>query len=64
MHSHENFKMFGHQTEQNNGSVVLDIIPPHYVNGNIHHGQPSPPQSPSTPNNTSYNRGKSHVLFT
>ncbi|XP_050296420.1 segmentation protein even-skipped [Anthonomus grandis grandis] len=50
MHSHENFKMFGHhQNEQSNGSVVLDIIPPHYVNGSLHHGQPSPPQSPGTP---------------
>ncbi|KAL3287605.1 hypothetical protein HHI36_002075 [Cryptolaemus montrouzieri] len=25
--------------------VVLDVIPPHY---NLHHGQPSPPQSPNT----------------
>ncbi|CAG9764104.1 unnamed protein product [Ceutorhynchus assimilis] len=43
--------MFAHQTEQSSGSVVLDIIPPHYVSSSIHHGQPSPPQSPNTPTN-------------
>ncbi|XP_019878009.1 segmentation protein even-skipped isoform X2 [Aethina tumida] len=34
-----------HQQEQKSSPVVLDVIPPHY---NIHHGQPSPPQSPNT----------------
>ncbi|KAJ8931178.1 hypothetical protein NQ314_015953 [Rhamnusium bicolor] len=43
MHSHETFKMF-HQQEQKNSPVVLDVIPSHY---NLHHGQPSPPQSPT-----------------
>ncbi|XP_018562832.2 segmentation protein even-skipped [Anoplophora glabripennis] len=33
-----------HQQEQKSSPVVLDVIPPHY---NVHHGQPSPPQSPA-----------------
>ncbi|KAG5899823.1 hypothetical protein JTB14_012294 [Gonioctena quinquepunctata] len=33
-----------HQTEQKSSPVVLDVIPPHY---SLHHGQPSPPQSPT-----------------
>ncbi|CAH1117255.1 unnamed protein product [Phaedon cochleariae] len=37
------YKMY-HQSEQKNSAVVLDVIPPHY---NLHHGQPSPPQSPT-----------------
>ncbi|VEN56460.1 unnamed protein product [Callosobruchus maculatus] len=35
-------KMF-HQQDKQGSPVVLDVIPPHY---NLHHGQPSPPQSP------------------
>ncbi|CAH0552101.1 unnamed protein product [Brassicogethes aeneus] len=34
-----------HQQDQKSSAVVLDVIPPHY---NMHHGQPSPPQSPNT----------------
>lgn len=33
-----------HQADQKNSQIVLDVIPPHY---NLHHGQPSPPQSPN-----------------
>lgn len=43
MHHHQSFGMF-HQQEQKGSQVVLDVIPPHY---NVHHGQPSPPQSPT-----------------
>ncbi|CAG9860559.1 unnamed protein product [Phyllotreta striolata] len=35
-----------HQSEQKGTSVVLDVIPPQY-NPHMHHGQPSPPQSPN-----------------
>lgn len=53
MHT-QGYKMY-HQQEatKNVTPVVLDVIPPHYTN--IHHGQPSPPQSPNT---TQYTKGK------
>ncbi|KAJ8955884.1 hypothetical protein NQ318_005432 [Aromia moschata] len=41
--------MFAHQQEQKCSPIVVDIIPPHY----LHHGQPSPPQSPTA---QQYNR--------
>ncbi|KAL1488072.1 hypothetical protein ABEB36_015440 [Hypothenemus hampei] len=44
MHTSENYKMYGHQSDDQN--VVVDIIPPHYVNDDK-----SPSQSPNTPPN-------------
>lgn len=38
-------KMYHQQEQTKNSPVVLDVIPPHY---NMHHNQPSPPQSPNT----------------
>lgn len=42
-----------YQADQKTSQIVLDVIPPHY---NLHHGQPSPPQSPNQFNNN--NKGK------
>ncbi|KAF7263193.1 uncharacterized protein LOC143194889 [Rhynchophorus ferrugineus] len=50
MHSPDRFKVFAQQTESANLPVVVDLIPPQYME-NGHHGQPSPPLSPVPPNN-------------
>lgn len=50
---HTNYKLYHAQDGAKTSPVVLDVIPPHY---SMHHGQPSPPQSPNT--TQQYSKGK------
>lgn len=57
MHTQDGFKMYHQQQDQKHSPLVVDVIPPHY---NMHHNQPSPPESPNT---TQYTKGKQNFLF-
>ncbi|XP_030760228.1 segmentation protein even-skipped [Sitophilus oryzae] len=59
MHTPESFKLFGHHQVDHHsaGSVVVDLIPPQYMEAAGHPSQPSPPNTP--PNNMIFKDGGS-----
>lgn len=60
MHTQDSYKMFGHQNDDSHhGSVVLDIMPPHYVDSDLHKSTDTPPRSP----NTNFGTGKFHFFL-
>lgn len=52
MHTQDDYKMYHQQDQSKHSPVMLDVLPQHY---NLHHGQPSPPESPNT---TQYTKGE------